>query len=50
MPMGELDYENKTNCLQGDDEELLMRHVICDEHELLFLDTVLRECFTRAVN
>lgn len=49
--MGEIDYDkNKTNCFQGDDEELLMRHVICDEHELLFLDTLLRECFTKAVN
>ena len=52
MPMGEIDYDekDKTNCFLGDDEELLMRHVICDEHELLFLDTLLRECFTQAVN
>lgn len=52
MPMGEIDYDerNMTNCFLGDDEELLLRHVICDEHELLFLDTLLRECFTPAVN
>lgn len=49
--MGEIDYEkDKTNCLPGDDEELLMRYVICDEHELLFLDTLLRESFAQAVN
>ena len=46
--MGEIDYDEKnmTNCFLGDDEELLLRHVICDEHELLFLDSWLREILT----
>ena len=48
--MGDIDYEDKLNCSLGSDEELLMRYVICDEHELLFLDTLLRECFAQAVN
>ena len=28
-----------------DDEELLMREVICGEHELLYLDSYLAEIF-----
>lgn len=48
--MGEMDYTKEKNCWNGDDEELLMNHVICEEHELLFLDTLLRECFAKAVN
>ncbi len=45
--MGEIDEVKKTNCNRSEDEELLMRHVICEEHELLFLDTWLRETFTQ---
>lgn len=48
--MGEIDYAKETNCWNGEDEALLMQHVICEEHELLFLDTLLRECFAKAVN
>lgn len=49
LPMGEIDYSEK-NCSEGEDYKLLMHHVVCEEPELLFLDTVLSECFARAVN
>ena len=29
-----------------DNEQLLMEYVICDEPDLLYLDTLLRESFT----
>lgn len=48
--MGEIDYENKVNCSTGEDYALLMQHVVCEEPELLFLDTLLSECFAKAVN
>ena len=32
--------------MNRDDEELFMAHVIAGDHELLFLDTYLREIFT----
>lgn len=41
--MGEMDYEKMTNCVECDEEELFLREVIRGEHELLFLDTFLRE-------
>lgn len=47
--MGEIDYSEK-NCSEGEDYKLLMHQVVCEEPELLFLDTVLSECFARAVN
>lgn len=50
LPMGEIDYENKVNCSKGEDYALLLQHVVCEEPELLFLDTLLRECFAKAVN
>ncbi len=53
--MGYLDNyndENKVNCLSGADEDkLLYESVICGDHELLYLDTYLRELFApKAVN
>ena len=49
--MGEIDYAKTENCSAGEDYELLMSHVICEEPELLFLDTLLGECFaSKAVN
>lgn len=48
--MGEIDYEKDNSCFVGEDYELLLGHVICGEHELLFLDTLLGECFTQRVN
>jgi len=30
------------------DEQLLMEHVICNEPELLYLDTILRESLNRS--
>ena len=50
LPMGEIDYSKKENCSNGEDYALLMQHVICEEPELLFLDTLLSECFAKAVN
>ena len=44
--MGDMDYEKRNGYNVGEDEELFMHHVICDDSELLFLDTLLRECFT----
>ncbi|MBQ2797235.1 MAG: hypothetical protein IJF01_05850 [Tidjanibacter sp.] len=48
--MGELDYSEKQNCLSGNEEELFLEHVVCGEHELLYLDTCLREIFAQTVN
>lgn len=48
--MGEIDYKNKLNCSESEDYELLMSHVICEEHELLFLDSLLIDLFAEAVN
>lgn len=49
--MGEIDYAKTENCSAGEDYELLMSSVICGEHELLFLDTLLGEYLaTKAVN
>lgn len=38
------EYDEKA-LLYVDDEELLLSGVICGEHELLFLDSYLREVF-----
>lgn len=46
--MGEFDYrynESKINCQANEDEDLLLDHVICGEHELLYIDSCLREVF-----
>lgn len=48
--MGEIDYKEKQNCWQGDDEDLFLYHVVCGEYELLYLDTYLRETFAQTVN
>lgn len=48
--MGEFDYAKEENCSKGEDYTLLMQHVIQEEPELLFLDTLLSECFAKAVN
>ena len=48
MPMGELDNydeEMKINCPMGDDYQLMLDHVICGEHGLLYIDTFLKEIF-----
>lgn len=42
MPMMQIDP-----LLTIDNEQLLMDYVICDEPDLLFLDTVLRELLTK---
>ena len=44
--MGEIYEAKKRNCTRSEDEELLLSKVICDEHELLFLDSWLREILT----
>ncbi len=41
--MGEIDHEEKQNCLSVDEEELFLSMVICGDAELLYLDTYLRE-------
>lgn len=43
--MGEMDYKTEENCVGCDDEQLFLSEVIRGEHELLFLDTILRETF-----
>lgn len=49
--MGDFDYAKTVHCSEGEDYALLMSEVICGEHELLFLDTLLGECFApKAVN
>lgn len=48
--MGDMDYSKNDNLFRGEDYELLLSHVVCEEPELLFLDTVLKECFAREVN
>ena len=48
--MGDFDFDEKQNCLTGNDEDLLLEHVVCGEHELLYLDAYLREMFTPTVN
>lgn len=48
--MGEIDYAEKSNCLAGEEYDLLMRYVIQGEPELLFLDTILSECFAKSSN
>ncbi|MBP3440283.1 MAG: hypothetical protein J6K24_03405 [Tidjanibacter sp.] len=45
--MGEVDYLKKRNCARSEDEELLLRCVVCDDAELLFLDSWLRDSFTQ---
>jgi hypothetical protein len=45
--MGEIDYLKRTNCNVSEDEELLLRYVVCDDAELLFLDAWLRDTLTR---
>lgn len=50
LPMGDIDYSKEENCLIGEEYHLLMQHVICEEPELLFLDTLLSECFAKTVN
>ena len=35
----------RTDCPRSADEELLMSEVVKDEHELLYLDTLLKEIF-----
>jgi hypothetical protein len=45
--MGEIDEVKRTNCTRGEDEELLLRYVVCDDAELLFFDAWLRETFTQ---
>ncbi len=47
--MGDFDYEKRDGFV-GEDYELLMNHVICEEAELLFLDTLLGECFAQRAN
>ena len=39
----------RTDCPRSADEELLMSEVVKDEHELLYLDTLLREVFAATV-
>ena len=48
--MGEIDYEEKQNCWTGNEEDMFLEHVVCGEHELLYLDTYLREMFAQTVN
>ena len=42
--MKEFDMKGLEGC---DEEDLLLRFVICEDHELLYLDTYLRETFSR---
>lgn len=48
--MGDLDYNEKQNCSLGNEEEMFLNHVVCGEYDLLYLDTYLRETFSRTVN
>lgn len=48
--MGEIDYDGKQNCLTGNEEEMFLEHVVCGEHEILYLDAYLREVFAQTVN
>ncbi len=49
--MGNFNYQEQNNKgLSGDDKELLYEYVICGEHELLYLDTLLSEVFAQRVN
>lgn len=50
LPMGEIDYDGKQNCLTGNEEDMFLEHVVCGEHEILYLDAYLREVFTPTVN
>ncbi|MBO5662202.1 MAG: hypothetical protein J6R93_07015 [Tidjanibacter sp.] len=48
--MGEIDYlKLRTDGSRSADEELLMSEVVKEEHELLYLDTLLREVFAATV-
>ena len=38
------DFDEKA-LLNADEEELMMSHVICGEHELFYLDAYLKEVF-----
>lgn len=42
--MEEIDTSHETND-QHDDEDMFLREVIQDDHELLFLDSYLKEVF-----
>lgn len=43
--MGELDDKMGYSC--PDEEDLFLSEVICGEHELLFLDSYLRDIFRK---
>lgn len=46
--MGEIDYlKLMPDCPRSADDELLMSEVVKDEHELLYLDTLLKEIFAQ---
>jgi len=48
--MGQFNYQEQSKDFGGDDKELLYEYVICGEHELLYLDTLLSEVFAQRVN
>ncbi len=45
--MDELDIDEKPDLAAMDDHDLLMQHVVGDDHELLYLDTYLGELFSK---
>ena len=50
LPMGNMDYDKTTNCSSTEDYEMLLQYVICEDAELLFLDALLSESLSGAVN